>query len=70
MLPAATGSGESVIVTDKSATAGIGVGVGVPPPLTVVIAVPVLFPGFGSDVVEVTVALLEIVVPPAVPELT
>src|SRR6185436_5663760 len=57
--PAKTGSGESLLVTARSAIA-----------LTVVVAVPVLFPGVGSVVALAPTALLVIVVPLAVLEFT
>ena len=53
-MPTITGSGESLIVIDKSADA-----------VTVVVAVAVSLPVFGSGVVEVTTAELEITVPDA-----
>lgn len=61
MLPACTGSGESVTVTDRSADAA-----------TVVVAVALLFPALLSPVVEVTVAVFESTVPlaTAAPTLT
>src|SRR2546430_11325027 len=52
LLPALTGSGESVLVTDRLAT--------VP---TVVISVQLLLAAFGSVVVELAVAVLLITVP-------
>src|ERR1041385_7320526 len=55
LLPANTGSGESVLVTARSACAVI-----------VVVAVPVLFPGVGSVVVDAAVALFVMTVPVAV----
>src|ERR1041384_2623301 len=55
LLPALTGSGESLLVTAKSALV-----------CTVVIAVPVLLPGVGSVVALLAVALLLITVPLAV----
>src|SRR6185436_14225439 len=55
LFPAMTGSGESVLVTDMSACV-----------LTVVVALPVLLPGVGSDVVLAATASLEMVVPLAV----
>src|SRR2546428_4273546 len=48
--PALTGSGESLLVTTRSA-----------PVLTVVVAVALLFAGTGSTVVDVTLAVLEMV---------
>src|SRR5436309_626449 len=48
--PALTGSGESVLVTARSAAV-----------LTVVVAVALLFAGTGSTVVDVTLAVLEMV---------
>src|SRR6185503_8459536 len=57
--PANTGSGESLLVTARSAAA-----------LTVVVVVPVLLPGVGSVVVLAAVALFVIVVPLAVLEFT
>src|SRR5713226_4949969 len=56
--PALTGSGLSLLVTDKSAAV-----------LTVVIWVESLFAGLGSAVVVVTLAVLLIVVPLVVEEL-
>src|SRR5262245_2278056 len=55
LLPANTGSGASLLVTAMSATV-----------FTVVVAVPVLFPGVGSVVAVAAVALLVIVAPLAV----
>src|SRR5215813_10360244 len=55
LLPANTGSGESLFVTAMSATV-----------ITEVVAVPVLFPGVGSVVAVAAVALLVMVVPLAV----
>ena len=52
LLPALTGSGVSTFVTDRLADAP-----------TVVVAVPLSFPGFGSEVAEETVAVLESTVP-------
>src|SRR6185436_19309044 len=51
LLPANTGSGESVLVTAMSASA-----------MTVVVAVPVLLAGVGSVVVAAATALLVITV--------
>src|SRR3989442_571117 len=59
LLPAITGSGESDLVTDRSAWAW-----------TVVVAVAELLPEFGSVVVLAATALLVIVVPTEVFELT
>src|SRR5581483_8826092 len=59
LLPAVTGSGESVLVTERSARV-----------CTVVVAVPVLLPGVGSVVVVAAVAELLIVAPLAVLALT
>src|SRR5437867_11910724 len=59
LFPANTGSGESLLVIDTSASA-----------CTVVVAVPVLLAGVGSVVVLAATALLVMIVPPAVPELT
>src|SRR6185369_376302 len=59
LLPAITGSGVSVLVTDRSALVA-----------TVVVAVPVLLPGVGSAVVAAAVAELVIVAPLAVLALT
>src|ERR1041384_4034492 len=59
LAPATTGSGESVLVTDRSALT-----------LTVVVAVPVLLPGVGSAVVLAAVAEFEIVAPLATFEFT
>src|SRR5262245_14261148 len=53
--PAITGSGESVLVTERSACA-----------FTVVVAVPLLLPPVGSVVVVAAVAVFVIVVPLAV----
>ena len=58
LLPAVTGSGESVLVTDKLADA-----------FTVVVAVAELLPAAGSNVDEPTEAVL-LIVPPAVPVFT
>src|SRR5215468_9601725 len=55
LLPAMTGSGESVLVTARSTRA-----------ITVVSAVPVLLAGVGSVVAVAAVALLLIVVPSVV----
>src|SRR5258706_517057 len=55
LLPALTGSGESLLVTARSARV-----------CTVVIAIPVLLPGVGSGVALLAVALLLIIVPFAV----
>src|SRR5262252_4849901 len=52
LLPAKTGSGESVLVTARSTRA-----------ITVVTAVPVLLPGVGSVVAVAAVALLLIILP-------
>src|SRR6185436_6505495 len=57
--PAKVGSGESVLVTARSADA-----------LTVVVEVPVLLPGVGSVVVLAATALLVIVEPLAALEFT
>ena len=54
LLFATTGFGDAVLVVDKSAA-----------PETVVVAVPVSLPGFGSVVADETVALFEITVPEA-----
>src|SRR5262249_25243858 len=59
LLPASTGSGESDLVTARSAIA-----------LTVVVAVPVLLAGVGSVVALPAVALLDSVAPFGVAELT
>src|SRR5687768_2003182 len=59
LFPANTGSGVSVLVTARSAEA-----------LTVVVEVPVLLAGLGSVVALAPTALLVIVVPAAVLELT
>src|SRR4051812_20978845 len=59
LLPAITGSGESVLVTARSALV-----------CTVVEAMPVLFPGVGSVVVEAATALLLMVLPLAALALT
>src|SRR5262249_21406292 len=59
LLPAITGSGESVLVTDKSACV-----------LTVVVAVAVLLAVFGSELVGAAVAELVMVAPLAVLGLT
>src|SRR5205809_1128568 len=59
LLPANTGSGESDLVTARSAVR-----------CTVVVAVPVLFPGVGSVVAEAPTALFVIVVPSGAPEST
>src|SRR6185295_15793424 len=59
LAPALTGSGASLFVTARSAWV-----------LTVVVAVPVLLPGVGSDVVLAAVAELVIVAPFAVLALT
>jgi len=48
LFPAVTGSGESTFVTLRSAAAA-----------TVVVAVPLSLPGFGSDVAEEIVAVFE-----------
>src|SRR5690349_19986245 len=53
-LPGVTGSGLHVLVTFRSAAV-----------LTIVVAVSVSLPGFGSLVVDVTVAVLEMIVPSA-----
>ena len=53
-MPAVTGSGVSVFVTDRSAAAA-----------TLVVAVSLSLPTFGSAVEDEIVAVLEIVVPPA-----
>src|SRR5205085_10189218 len=52
LLPAITGSGESLLVTAKSTRA-----------MTLVLAVPVLLPGVGSVVALAAVALLLMVEP-------
>src|SRR5437016_4786002 len=52
LLPALTGSGESLLVTARSALV-----------CTVVVAAPVLLPGVGSVVALAAVALLLIVLP-------
>src|SRR5690349_23258677 len=59
VLPALTGSGVSTFVIDRSAE-----------PATVVVAVELSLPGFGSVVAEVSVAVLESTVPGAVDGLT
>src|SRR6185369_17838427 len=59
LLPAVTGSGESDLVTARSALV-----------CTVVVAVALLLPGVPSDEVEVTVVVLVIVVPLATLALT
>src|SRR6185295_9492407 len=59
LLPAITGSGESVLVTARSIWR-----------MTLVIAVAMLLPETGSVVVLVTVAVLVIVAPLAVLEFT
>src|SRR6266852_4204725 len=59
LFPASTGSGESLLVTARSACSAIDV-----------VAVPVLLLGSGSVVVLAAVALLVIVVPVAVPAFT
>src|SRR5438128_2460243 len=59
LLPAITGSGASLLVTDRSMRR-----------MTLVIATSMLLPGVGSPVVLVTVAVLVIVAPLAVLELT
>src|SRR5436853_2243914 len=59
LLPAITGSGESVLVIARSAIT-----------CTVVVVVPVLLPGVGSVVVLAAVALLLMTVPLAVLLLT
>src|SRR5687768_17355518 len=56
LLPATTGSALSVLTTDRSALA-----------LTVVVSVSVSLAAFGSVVAELTVAVLLITVPSAVP---
>ena len=58
--PVEIGSGESVFVTETSAE----------PTPTVVVEVALSLPVFGSGVVEDAVAVLEMIVPPAVPALT
>ena len=60
LLPAVTGSGESVFVTERSADW----------PTTVVVAVALLFAGVGSVVDALTVAVLEMTVPFAVAAFT
>jgi hypothetical protein len=55
LLPALTGSGVSIFVVERSAEA-----------VTVVVAVPLSFPVFGSVVADVTVAVLLSTVPAAV----
>src|SRR5690349_15452699 len=59
LLPAITGSGESLLVTARSAWV-----------CTVVVAVPVLLPGVGSVVAVAATALLLMVAPLAVLALT
>src|SRR5436190_23953833 len=58
LFPAVTGSGESVLVTDRSADV-----------FTVVVAVAELFAVLGSNVDALTEAVL-LIVPPAVPVFT
>src|SRR5512132_3085095 len=53
-MPAVTGSGASVFVTDRSALAGATV--------TVVVAVAVLFAALGSVVAAVTIAVFVMIV--------
>src|SRR4051794_12043077 len=60
MLPfASTGSGESDFVTERSACDA-----------TIVVVFAESLPGVGSVVADVTVAVADITVPPAVPEST
>ena len=58
-MPAVTGSGVSTLVIARSADA-----------VTVVVAVEELLPAFGSLVKELTVAVFDSTVPPAVPAST
>src|SRR5206468_1681172 len=55
LLPAMTGSGASLFVTDRSASV-----------VTVVVVVPVLLPGVGSLVTDAAVAVLVIAAPAGV----
>jgi hypothetical protein len=61
LLPGRTGFGDAEFVTAKSDC---------PAPATTTVAVAELFVGFGSVVLEETVAVSEIVVPAASPETT